>query len=77
MNRFLVFVLHCFGAGSLIAAVFLQLLVFSDILLQGYFLAEEQNRLVLASEVGLSVFAVFYLLYVVWKLIRVKLRVTR
>jgi len=43
--------------------VFLQILVFKDILQQGYFMGIERNPLILQFEVALTIFAVIYLIH--------------
>jgi len=40
------------------------MLVFIDILQQGYFMAVERNQVILAFEVGLTVFALIYFIYI-------------
>jgi hypothetical protein len=44
-------------------AIFLQMLMFTDILEQGYFRAIEQNAVILWSEIFLTVFALVYFVY--------------
>ncbi len=61
--------LHTLGFSCIGGAVFLQILVFGDIATQGYFLAVEQNKLVLALEVALTTFALVYFSYVYWNFI--------
>ena len=41
--------------------MFLQILVFKDILQQGYFMGIENNPVILQFEVALTIFAVIYL----------------
>lgn len=43
--------------------MFLQILVFKDIVQQGYFMGVEKNPAVLQLEVALTVFAVIYLIH--------------
>lgn len=62
--------LHCLGFSCLGGAIFLQVLVFSGIALQGHFYAVEQNPLILSLEVGLTVFSFIYFLYVYQRFIR-------
>jgi len=50
--------------------VFLQVLVFKDILMQGYFLGVEKNPIILQLEIGLTVFALIYLVYMYVSTIR-------
>jgi hypothetical protein len=61
---------HCLGFSCIGGAIFLQILVFSDILLQGYFFAVEGNQLILALEVVLTFFALIYFLYVYLRFVR-------
>ncbi len=63
-------ILHCLGFSCIGGAIFLQILVFSDIVLRGYFLAVEQNQLILSLEVVLTLFALIYFLYVYQRFIR-------
>ncbi|MGB9134451.1 MAG: hypothetical protein WCC63_02530 [Candidatus Bathyarchaeia archaeon] len=58
------------GFSCLGGAIFLQVLVFSDIVMQGYFLAVEQNQLILSLEVVLTFFSLIYFLYVYQHFIR-------
>lgn len=46
------------------------MLVFTDIVTQGYFFAVEQNQLILTLEVALTFFALIYFLYVYQHFIR-------
>lgn len=61
---------HCLGFSCIGGAIFLQILVFSDILMQGYFFAVEKNQLILSLEVLLTFFALIYFLYVYLGFIR-------
>ena len=61
---------HCIGLSCLGGAIFLQILVFSGILQQGYFRAAEGNSAVLGCEIGLTAFALVYFLYVYQRLLR-------
>jgi len=61
---------HGFGLSCLAGAVFLQVLVFIDIVQKGYFLAVEDNQLILSSEVFLAFFACVYFIHLCQKLIR-------
>lgn len=54
-------VFHSLGLSCLGGAVFLQILVFKDILQQGYFLGVEKNPIILEFEVALTIFSVVYL----------------
>jgi hypothetical protein len=61
---------HSLGLSCLGGAIFLQMLVFADILQQGYFMAIEQNPAILAFEVALTGFAVIYFIYIYQSLMR-------
>jgi hypothetical protein len=61
---------HCLGFSCIGGSIFLQILVFSDILMQGYFFAVEKNQLILSLEVLLTFFALIYFLYVYLGFIR-------
>ena len=63
-------VFHSLGLSCLGGAIFLQILVFADILQHGYFMAVEQNPAILAFEVALTVFAAVYFLYIYQHLMR-------
>jgi hypothetical protein len=69
-NRKMRFVFHSLGLSCLGGAIFLQALVFADILQHGYFMAVEQNPAILAFEVALTGFAVIYFIYIYQRLMR-------
>jgi len=69
-SRRMRFVFHSLGLSCLGGAIFLQALVFADILQHGYFMAVEQNPAILASEVALTGFAVIYFIYIYQRLMR-------
>jgi len=56
-------VFHSLGLSCLGGAVFLQILVFKDIVQQGYFMGIERNPVILQFEVALTVFALIYLIH--------------
>jgi len=56
-------VFHSLGLSCLGGAVFLQILVFKDIVQQGYFVGIEQNPVILQFEVALTVFAAIYMVH--------------
>ena len=56
-------IFHSLGLSCLGGAVFLQILVFKDIVQQGYFMGIEKNPVILQLEVALTVFAVIYLVH--------------
>ena len=62
--------LHSLGLSCLGGAIFLQVLVFADIVQHGYFMAVEQNPAILAFEVGLTGFAAVYFIYIYQRLMR-------
>jgi hypothetical protein len=61
---------HTLGLSCIGGAIFLQTLVFTGIVQQGYFMAIEQNTAVLSFEVVLTVFAIIYFVYIYQRLIR-------
>jgi hypothetical protein len=61
---------HSLGLSCLGGAIFLQALVFSDILQRGYFRAVEGNPAILTFEILLTAFALVYFVYIYQKLIR-------
>jgi hypothetical protein len=69
-SRRMRFVFHSLGLSCLGGAIFLQILVFTDILQHGYFMAVEQNPAILAFEVALTGFAVIYFIYIYQRLMR-------
>ena len=56
-------VFHSLGLSCLGGAVLLQILVFKDIVQQGYFMGIEKNPVILQFEVALTVFALIYLIH--------------
>jgi hypothetical protein len=62
--------LHILGLSCIGGAIFLQILVFSDILQHGYFRAMESNPAILMFEVGLTAFALIYFVYIYQRFIR-------
>ena len=73
LNRTISLIINSLGLSCLGGAIFLQVLVFSNILMQGYFRAAETNPVILMLEVTLTVFTVGYFLYLYQKLIRTTL----
>lgn len=63
-NRRLQVFFHVAGLSCLGGAIFLQLLVFTDILTNGYFMAVEKNLAVLTFEILLTVFSAIYFAYI-------------
>ena len=55
---------HILGLSCLGASIFLQALVFIDILQFGYFVAGENNSVILSVEILLLFYAVGYFLYI-------------
>ena len=63
-------IIHSLGLSCLGGAIFLQILVFSDIFTQGYFKAVETSPSILTLEMTLTAFTAIYFIYVYQKLIR-------
>ena len=61
---------HTLGLSCLGGAIFLQILVFTDILQHGYFMAVENNPAILIFEIFLTVFALVYFVYMYQRFIR-------
>jgi len=61
---------HSLGLSCLGGAIFLQILVFTDILQHGYFIAVENNPAILIFEIILTTFALIYFIYVYQRFIR-------
>ncbi|MEM4703859.1 MAG: hypothetical protein QXJ02_02175 [Candidatus Bathyarchaeia archaeon] len=70
LNRRVRMLLHTLGLSCLGGAIFLQVLVFSDIVQHGYFLAVERNTAILTFEVALTAFALAYFLYMYQRTLR-------
>ena len=73
LNHKLSLVLNSLGLSCIGGAIFLQILVFSNILLQGYFRAIETNLTILMLEISLTVFSAAYFIYLYQKIIRTSL----
>ena len=67
-------IVHSVGLSCLGGAIFLQILVFSNILEQGYFKAVETNSPILSLEIALTAFTAVYFLYLYQKIIRSNLK---
>jgi hypothetical protein len=61
---------HTLGLSCLGGAIFLQILVFTDIFQHGYFMAAENNPAILIFEILLTVFALIYFIYIYQRFIR-------
>jgi hypothetical protein len=61
---------HVAGLSCLGGAIFLQLLVFTDILTNGYFMAVEKNPAILSFEVLLTAFSAIYFAYIYQRFVR-------
>jgi hypothetical protein len=70
VNRRIKLVFHGLGLSCLGGAIFLQILVFTDILAHGYFFAVESNAAILTFEVILTIFALIYFVYIYQRFIR-------
>jgi hypothetical protein len=69
-NRRAQVLFHILGLSCLGGAIFLQLLVFTDILQHGYFMAVENNPVILSFEILLTVFSALYFAYTYQRFIR-------
>lgn len=61
---------HTLGLSCLGGAIFLQILVFTDIFQHGYFMAVENNPAILIFEIVLTFFALIYFIYIYQRFIR-------
>jgi len=61
---------HSMGLSCLGGAIFLQILVFADILQHGYFMAVESNPAILIFEIILTAFAFIYFVFMYQRFIR-------
>ena len=61
---------HTLGLSCLGGAIFLQVLVFTDILQHGYFMAVEKNPAILTLEMLLTAFSLVYFVYIYQRFIR-------
>jgi hypothetical protein len=61
---------HTLGLSCLGGAIFLQILVFTDILQHGYFMAVEKNPAILTLEMLLTTFSLIYFIYIYQRFIR-------
>lgn len=66
--------IHSLGLSCLGGAIFLQILVFSDIYMQGYFRAVETNSTILTLEMTLTAFTVLYFIYIYQKVITASIK---
>jgi hypothetical protein len=69
-NRRIHLLFHSLGLSCLGGALFLEALVFADILQRGYFMAVERNPGILVLEVGLTAFSLVYFVYLYLRFIR-------
>jgi len=70
LDRRLLVLIHSMGLSCLGGAIFLQILVFTDILQQGYFMAVENNPAILTFEIILTAVAIAYFAYMYLRFIR-------
>jgi hypothetical protein len=63
-------IFHVLGLSCIGGALFLQALVFSGIVQQGYFAAVERNSVFLGFEIVLTIFAIIYFVYIYQRLLR-------
>jgi len=61
---------HSLGLSCLGGAIFLQILVFTDILQHGYFMAVENNPTILTFEMILTFVALIYFVFMYQRFIR-------
>lgn len=61
---------HSLGLACLGGSIFLQILVFSDILQRGYFMAVERNPVILSFEISLTAFTLIYFVYTYQRFLR-------
>jgi hypothetical protein len=69
-SRRILILIHSLGLSCLGGAIFLQILVFMDILQHGYFMAVENNPAILTFEIALTFFALIYFIYIYQRFIR-------
>jgi hypothetical protein len=69
-NRRTQVLFHSLGLSCIGGAIFLQVLVFTDIVQHGYFMAIENNPAILSFEVVLTVFACVYFAFMYHRFIR-------
>ena len=70
IGKKMILIFHSLGLSCLGGAIFLQILVFADIMNKGYFIAAENNSIILTLEVGLTAFASLYFIYIYQRLMR-------
>jgi len=70
LDRRLRVLVHSMGLSCLGGAIFLQILVFTDILQQGYFMAVEKDPAILSFEIVLTAVAIVYFAYIYVRFIR-------
>lgn len=70
LNRRIRLFIHSMGLSCIGGAIFLQILVFADILQHGYFMAVENNLGILLFEIALTAFAFTYFVYMYQRFIR-------
>ncbi|MEM2368387.1 MAG: hypothetical protein QXQ50_09180 [Candidatus Bathyarchaeia archaeon] len=70
IDRRVLILIHSLGLSCLGGAIFLQILVFMDILQHGYFMAVENNPAILTFEIILTFFALIYFIYMYQRFIR-------
>ncbi|MDH7564487.1 MAG: hypothetical protein QHH24_06395 [Candidatus Bathyarchaeota archaeon] len=70
LNRRIQLLFHSLGLSCLGGAIFLQILVFTDILQHGYFTAVERNPAILAIEIALTLFTAVYFVFLYLRFVR-------
>jgi len=70
LNHKVNLLINSLGLSCMGGAIFLQIIVFANIALQGYFRAVETNPNILMLEISLTAFSAIYFLYLYQKVIR-------
>jgi hypothetical protein len=70
LNRRIHLLFHTLGLSCVGGALFLEVLVFTDIFQRGYFMAVERNQAILTLELALTAFSLAYFAYLYLRFIR-------
>lgn len=70
LDQRLLLLVHSLGFSAIGGAIFLQILTFYDIANRGYFLAVENNKAILATELVLTAFTLVYFVYLYQRFVR-------
>jgi len=60
---------HASGIGFIASSILLQFFILINIMQKGYFLANEENLIILWSEIFFTIFAFIYFLFLLWKIL--------